>query len=164
MFILSYIQKSPKRIFPIFFWSRIFLCISKYHIHILSYILFSAFSARDFGFQRQYFSFSTAVSAISTVICHFLAGRPLEIGKSVPLLAPFLEYGGCSIYFLCYKIKRLYCQCTSLKIYACHIVETLQEYIEREYFMNEWLVLLKCWALSNDMPCMIHILQAEPAG
>jgi hypothetical protein len=73
--ILSYIQKSPKRIFPILFWSRIFwgynilfLGISKYHIHILSYILFSAFSARDFGFQRQDFSFSTAVSAISAMV------------------------------------------------------------------------------------------------
>jgi hypothetical protein len=31
----------------------LFLGISKYHIHILSYILFSTFSARDFGFQRQ---------------------------------------------------------------------------------------------------------------
>jgi hypothetical protein len=47
IYILSYIRKSPKRIFLILFWSRIFwgynilfLGISKYHIHILSYILF----------------------------------------------------------------------------------------------------------------------------
>jgi hypothetical protein len=54
IYILSYIQISPKRIFPILFWSRIFwgynilfLGISKYHIHILSYILFSTFSDQD---------------------------------------------------------------------------------------------------------------------
>jgi hypothetical protein len=87
IYILSYIQKSPKRNFSILFWSRIFwgynilfLGISKYHIHILSYILFSTFSARDFGFQRQDFSFSTAVSAISAVICHFLAARLIDQG------------------------------------------------------------------------------------
>jgi hypothetical protein len=87
IYILSYIQKSPKRIFPILFWSRIFLGynilllgISKYHIHILSYILFSMFSARDSGFQRQDFSFSTAVSAISAVICHFLAVLLIDQG------------------------------------------------------------------------------------
>jgi hypothetical protein len=94
IYILSYIQKSPKRIFSILFGSRIFLGynilflgISKYHIrlftrgpHILSYILFSTFSARDFGFQRQYFSFSTAVYAISAVICYFLAALLIDQG------------------------------------------------------------------------------------
>jgi hypothetical protein len=57
IYILSYIQKSAKRIFSILFWSGIFwgynfliLGISKYHIHILSYILFSTFSARDLPF------------------------------------------------------------------------------------------------------------------
>jgi hypothetical protein len=57
-----------------------FLGISKYHIHILSYILFLAFSARDFGFQRQYFSFCTAISAISAVICHFLTALLIDQG------------------------------------------------------------------------------------
>jgi hypothetical protein len=47
--------------------------ISKYHIHILSYILFSTFSAQDF-------SFSTAVPAISAVICHFLAVLLIDQG------------------------------------------------------------------------------------
>jgi hypothetical protein len=41
---------------------------------------FSAFSARDFGFQRQDFSFSTAVSAISAVICNFLAALLIDQG------------------------------------------------------------------------------------
>jgi hypothetical protein len=41
IYILSYIQKCPKRIFP---------------------ILFLTFSARDFGFQRQDFFFSSAVT------------------------------------------------------------------------------------------------------
>jgi hypothetical protein len=41
---------------------------------------FSAFSAQDFGFQRQDFSFSTAVSAISAVICHFLAALLIDQG------------------------------------------------------------------------------------
>jgi hypothetical protein len=79
--------KISKKDISVLFWSRIFwgynilfLRISKYHIHILSYFLFSAFSARDFGFQRQDFSFSTAVSAISAVICHFLAALLIDQG------------------------------------------------------------------------------------
>jgi hypothetical protein len=88
IFISYPISKNlQQRKFPILFWSRIFwgynilfLGISKYRIHILSYILFSTFSARDFGFQRQDFSFSTAVSAISSVIWHFLAALLIDQG------------------------------------------------------------------------------------
>jgi hypothetical protein len=56
------------------------LGISKYHIHILSYILFSTFSARDIGFKRPYFSFSTAISSISAMSCHFLAVQLIDQG------------------------------------------------------------------------------------
>jgi hypothetical protein len=38
------------------------------------------FSARDFGFQRQDLSFSSAVSAISAVICHFLTALLIDQG------------------------------------------------------------------------------------
>jgi hypothetical protein len=38
------------------------------------------FSGRDFGFQRHNISFSTAVSAISVVICHFLAALLIDQG------------------------------------------------------------------------------------
>jgi hypothetical protein len=85
LYPILYPKISKKDICPFLSWSRIFLGytilflgISKYHIHILSYIFFSTFSARDFGFQSQDFSFSTAVSAISAVICHFLAALLID--------------------------------------------------------------------------------------
>jgi hypothetical protein len=69
IYILSYIKKSTKRIFPILFWSRIFrgyniliLGISKYHIHILSFFQLSVpeilgFRGKIFPLARPFLPF-----------------------------------------------------------------------------------------------------------